>query len=37
MPLEGIKVILFIDGNSTENYSNYVLKDREKMILKIED
>ena len=24
-------------GNSTENYSNYVLKDREKMILKIED
>ncbi len=37
MPLEGSKVILFIDGNSTENYNNYVLKDREKMILKIED
>ena len=36
-PLEGSKVILFIDGNSTENYSNYILKDREKMILKIED
>ena len=25
-PLEGSKVIFFIDGNSTENYSNYVLK-----------
>ncbi len=37
MPLEGNRVNLFIDGNSTENYSNYVLKDREKMILKIED
>ena len=24
-------------GNSTENYRNYVLKDRKKMILKIED
>ena len=37
LPPEGSKVILFIDGNSTENYNNYVLKDREKMILKIED
>ena len=37
MPLEGSKVSLFIDGNSTENYSNYILKDREKMILKIEE
>ena len=24
-------------GNSTENYRNYVLKDRKKMILKIEN
>ena len=37
MPLEGSKVSLFIDVNSTENYSDYVLKDMEKMILKIED
>jgi hypothetical protein len=37
IPLEGSRVNLFIDGNSTDNYSNYVLKDREKMILKIED
>jgi hypothetical protein len=37
MPPEGSKVILFFDGNSTENYNNYVLKDRENMILKIED
>jgi len=37
IPLEGSRVNLFIDGNSTENYSNYILKDREKMILKIED
>ncbi|MGI8720358.1 MAG: hypothetical protein ACR2KF_07520 [Nitrososphaeraceae archaeon] len=37
MPFEGSKVSLFIDGNSTENYSNYILKDMEKMILKIED
>lgn len=37
MPLEGSRVNLLINGNSTDNYSNYVLKDMEKMILKIED
>jgi hypothetical protein len=37
IPLEGSRVNLFIDGNNTDDYSNYVLKDREKMILKIED
>jgi hypothetical protein len=37
MPLEGSKIIPIIDVNRTEDYSNYVLKDREKMILKIED
>jgi hypothetical protein len=37
LPLEGRKVNLIIDGNSTENYANNTLKDMEKMILKIED
>lgn len=37
LPLEGRKVNLITDGNSTENYANHTLKDMEKMILKIED
>jgi hypothetical protein len=37
IPLQGSKINLLTDGNSTENYDNYILKDGEKMILKIED
>ena len=37
IPLQGSKINLLTDGNSTENYNNYILKDGEKMILKIED
>ena len=37
LPLEGRKVNLITDGNSPENYANHILKDMEKMILKIED
>ncbi len=37
LPLDGMKVNLIIDGNSTENYANHTLKDMEKIILKIED
>ena len=37
IPLQGSKINLLTDGNSTENYNNYILKDGEKMILKIEN
>jgi hypothetical protein len=37
IPLQGSKINLLTDGNSTENYDNYILKDGDKMILKIED
>ena len=37
MGIDDSKINLLTDGNSTENYDNYILKDGEKMILKIED
>ena len=37
LPLEGREISLIINGDSTENYSNHILKDMEKMVLKIED
>ena len=35
MPIEGTEISLIINGNSTENYNNHILKDMEKMVLKI--
>ncbi len=37
LPLEGKEISLIINGNSTENYTNHILNDMEKMVLKIED
>ena len=37
LSLDGMKVNLITDGNSTENYANHTLKDMEKIILKIDD
>jgi hypothetical protein len=37
LPLEGREISLIINGNSTENYTNHILKDMEKMVLKIQD
>lgn len=37
IPLEGREVSLSIDGNRTEDHSNYILNDMEKMILEVKD
>jgi hypothetical protein len=37
LPLEGKEISLVLNGNSTENYANHILKDMEKLVLKIED
>jgi hypothetical protein len=36
LPLEGKEISLIINGNSTENYTNHILNDMEKMVMKIE-
>lgn len=37
LPLEGREISMIINGNSTENYASHILKDMEKMVLKMEE
>lgn len=37
LPLEGREISLIINGNSTENYASHILKNMEKMVLKMEE
>ena len=37
LPLGGMEISLITNGNNTQNYTAHIVKDMEKIVLKIED